>query len=99
LKHFADPDFWFHYRQLPEGVRAIADKNFALLKEDPRHSSVRLKKIGILYSARIGLHYRALARERPEGFQWFGLDVIRPAIDRRVRFEDRFEQCLQPATA
>jgi hypothetical protein len=42
-------------------MRALADKNFALLKENPRHSSVRLKKIGILYSARIGLHYRALA--------------------------------------
>ncbi len=46
---FADPDFWFYYRQLPDGVRALADKNFELLKADPRHSSVRLKKIGVLY--------------------------------------------------
>jgi len=71
LNHFADPDFWFHYGQLPDDVRAQADKSFALLKLDPRHSSVRLKKIGALYSARIGLHYRALARERPDGLQWF----------------------------
>lgn len=71
LNHFADPDFWFQYRQLPGDIRALADKSFALLKSNPRHSSVRLKKIGVLYSARIGLHYRALARERPDGLQWF----------------------------
>ena len=71
LNHFADPDFWFHYRRLPDNIRALADRNFELLKRDARHSSVRLKKIGVLYSARIGLHYRALARERPDGLQWF----------------------------
>ena len=71
MNHFADPDFWFHYRELPENIRALADKNFALLKADPRHSSVRLKKVGALYAARVGLHYRALARERPDGLLWF----------------------------
>ena len=54
--HFADPDFWFHYRELPEEIQALADKNFALLKADPRHPSVRLKKVGVLYAARVGLH-------------------------------------------
>ena len=67
MNHFADPDFWFHYRELPEDIRALADKNFALLKADPRHSSVRLKKVGVLYAARVGLHYRALATERTDG--------------------------------
>ena len=71
MNHFADPDFWFHYRLLPETIRALADKNFALLKSDLRHPSVRLKKVGVLYSARVGLHYRALAKERPDGLQWF----------------------------
>ena len=71
MKHFADPDFWFHYRQLPENVRDLTDKNFELLKQDPRHPSIRLKKIGSLYSARIGLRHRALAREIPDGLQWF----------------------------
>jgi len=71
LNHFADPDFWFHYGQLPDDIRVLADKSFAVLKSDPRHPSIRLKKIGKLYSARIGLHYRALARERSEGLQWF----------------------------
>jgi hypothetical protein len=71
LKHFADSDFWFHYRRLPAEIRSLADKNFALLKADPRHSSVRLKKVGVLYSSRVGLHYRALAKEYGDGLQWF----------------------------
>ncbi len=71
MNHFADPDFWLHYQQLPKGIRELADQKFALLKSDPRHTSVRLKKVGELYSARVGLHYRALARERPDGLQWF----------------------------
>ena len=71
LNHFADQDFCFHYRQLPEDIRELADKNFALIKTDPRHSSVRLKKVGVLYSARVGFHYRALAKERADGLQWF----------------------------
>ncbi len=71
LKQYADPEFWFHYRLLPEAVRLLADKNFELLKSDLRHPSVRLKKIGAVYSARVGLHYRALAHERSEGLVWF----------------------------
>ncbi len=71
MNHFADPDFWFCHRQLPDDIRELADKSFALLRENPRHPSLRLKKVGILYSARIGLHYRALAREYADGLQWF----------------------------
>jgi hypothetical protein len=32
MRHFASPKFWEAYRQLPEQVRALADKNYALLK-------------------------------------------------------------------
>jgi hypothetical protein len=71
MMHFADPDFWYLYRHLPQGVRELADKNFSILKDDPGHPSLRLKKIGHVWSVRVGLHYRALARERPEGLVWF----------------------------
>ena len=71
VNHFASPDFWFHYRQLPQDIQELADKNFQLLKANPRHPSLRIKKIGVFYSARVGLHYRALAKERPEGWVWF----------------------------
>ena len=71
MNHFATPEFWRHYHKLPEAIRELAGKNFALLKANPRHSSVRLKKIGAFWSARIGLHYRALAKERRDGLVWF----------------------------
>ena len=71
MRHFASPDFWAHYRRLPIDVRNPADKNFELLKANPRHPSLHLKKIGSYRSVRVGLHYRALAIEAPEGLVWF----------------------------
>jgi hypothetical protein len=71
MSHFSTPEFWFYYRQLPENVRDLADKNFALLQQDPHHPSLQLKKVGAFWSARVGLRYRALARERSEGLVWF----------------------------
>ncbi len=71
MNHFATPDFWYCYRHLPAAVRELADKNFDLLRQDPRHPSLRLKKVGAFWSARVGLHYRVLARDRPEGLVWF----------------------------
>ncbi|MFM8721084.1 MAG: hypothetical protein ACKOFH_16405 [Chthoniobacterales bacterium] len=64
MSHFASPDFWFHYRQVPPEIRDLADKNFELLKQNLRHPSLRLKKVGIFYSALVGLNYRVLAKER-----------------------------------
>ncbi len=71
MNHYASPEFWFHYRKLHPGTQQLADKNFALIKENPHHPSVRLKKVGRFWSARIGLGYRALAKEREEGLVWF----------------------------
>jgi len=71
VNHFATPEFWYHYRHLPQAVRELADKNFTLLKNDLSHPSLRFKKIGPFWSARVGLRYRALAKERVEGLVWF----------------------------
>jgi hypothetical protein len=56
---------------LPTKVQEWADKNFALLKQDPNHPSLHFKKIESFWSVRVGLHYRALARDRAEGPVWF----------------------------
>jgi hypothetical protein len=48
----------------------LADKNFALPKENSRHPSLHLKRIGELWSVRVGDHYRALGFEVPDGIQW-----------------------------
>jgi hypothetical protein len=56
---------------LTDNISLLADKNFELLRTYPRHPSLRLKKIGVFWSVRIGLRYRALAKEREEGLVWF----------------------------
>jgi hypothetical protein len=45
MRHFASRTFWETYERLPQNVRATADKNYALLKDNPRHPSLQLKKV------------------------------------------------------
>ena len=71
MKHFASPRFWASYEALPRQVRKLADANYELLKRDPRHPSLHFKKSGKYWSARVGLHYRALAVEIDDGYLWF----------------------------
>jgi hypothetical protein len=56
---------------LPQSIQELADAHFALLKENPFHPSLHFKKTGKYRSVRIGMHYRALAVEMPEGLLWF----------------------------
>jgi len=70
LKHYASPKFWTLYEALPDGIRKLADKNYQILKSDPRHPSLHFKKIGKLWSVRVGAHYRALAVEIKGGMYW-----------------------------
>lgn len=52
-------------------MRLLADKNFALLKHDPKHPSLHFKCIdNDLWSVRVGMHYRALALREEEVFSW-----------------------------
>jgi hypothetical protein len=71
LKHFATPEFWDAYQALPEAVRRLADKNYQLLKDNPRHPSVHLKRVGRFWSARVGLEFRAVAVEDAGDLIWF----------------------------
>jgi len=71
LKHTASRAFWLHYRRLPQAVRELADKNFQLLKVDPKHPSLHFKRIGDYWSVRVGLDYRALATIVEDGVAWF----------------------------
>lgn len=70
MNHRATPRFWACYRALPEEVQKLADRCYELLRNDPRHPSQHFKKIGPLWSARVGLHYRALAVEANGEMIW-----------------------------
>jgi len=71
MRYFASPRFWKHYGELPADIRRLADKNFELLKRDPKHPSLHFKRIERFWSVRVGLDYRALAVDGPEGLIWF----------------------------
>jgi hypothetical protein len=71
VKHRTTPQFWELYDQLPKQIQQLADKNFALLKADAHHPSLRFKKVGNMWSARVGLNYRALATEHDDSMLWF----------------------------
>ena len=71
MKHLTTPKFWELYQNLPSQIQELADKNFALLKQDATHPSLHLKKVKNFWSVRIGIRYRALAFQVEEGLLWF----------------------------
>jgi hypothetical protein len=71
VRHRANPKFWRCYERLPAEIRQLADKSFALLKADPHHPSLHFKKVGRLWSARVGIHYRAVGVEVGDDMVWF----------------------------
>lgn len=71
MKHHTNARFWRCYQGLPKEIRDLADRNYALLKSGQSHNSLQFKKVGPLWSVRVGLHYRALATEAADDLVWF----------------------------
>jgi hypothetical protein len=68
---FSQPFVLGIVENLPSAIQQVADKNFELLKVDPRHPSLHLKKAGEYWSVRVGRKYRALGVEVDEDVLWF----------------------------
>jgi mRNA-degrading endonuclease RelE of RelBE toxin-antitoxin system len=61
----AEPSFWKQYRQLPPDIRSKARKAYRLWQLNPNHPSLAFKRLNTsvpLYSARISLSHRVVAR-------------------------------------
>jgi hypothetical protein len=84
LIHHASRDFWTCYNALTAPIREQADRAFQLLKSDPKHPSLRFKQVGRFWSARVGLHYRALGVDAPDGIVWFWIGT-HAEYDRLIR--------------
>jgi hypothetical protein len=74
--HRANADFRNNYRALPANIRSQADKQFALLKNNPQYPSLQFKKLGDrngqeIWSARVTLKHRVLAVKLPDEYVWF----------------------------
>ena len=68
--HRTTARFWRSMARLPEPIQRAAHQNFALLKENPRHPSLHFKRIGNLWSARVGIDYRAVAVQDGADLIW-----------------------------
>jgi hypothetical protein len=68
--HRTTEGFWKHFKKLPQSAQKTAKNNFQLLKVDPHHPSLHFKKVGMFWSARVGINYRALAVEDNADFIW-----------------------------
>ena len=71
MKHQASPRFWQAYEKLPAEIQRLADRNYQLWLRDSAHPSLHFKKVGRFWSARVGLHYRALGVEAADTLVWF----------------------------
>ena len=71
MNHFASSKYWTCYESLPKEVRLQADRQFALLKANPSHPSLRFKKVGKYWSARVNPWVRALGAESGNDLVWF----------------------------
>jgi hypothetical protein len=71
VRHSASSAFWTAYHALPEDIRRLADRCYALLKANPAHPSLHVKRVGNFWSVRVGIHYRALGVTAESGVLWF----------------------------
>ena len=62
------------YSSLPTDVQERAREAFDLFSANPAHPSLQFKQVHAtepIFSARISLHYRALARRADDDWIWF----------------------------
>jgi hypothetical protein len=67
-------EFWERFDQLPAVARAQARKAFRRFENNPQHPSLRFKPLQgypHVYSVRIGLHHRAVAKRVGDVLHWF----------------------------
>ena len=83
-------DFWKRFDALPDDVQNRARAAYALWLDDDRHPSLHFKRISDrqpIWSARVGIHHRALAsweRDAPVWWFWIGTHAEYDALVKRL---------------
>jgi hypothetical protein len=70
-KSSTTPDFWDSYSRLSPETKRRARAVYRMWRANPRHPSLSFKKVGELWSIRIGGGFRALAVLQADTFFWF----------------------------
>ena len=72
MKSFTSRRFREMYADLPEEVKLRANRAYQLFRRNPAHPGLNFKKVeNQIYSARVGLGYRALGQMDGEDIVWF----------------------------
>jgi len=74
MKSFTSRRFRETYAGLPDHVELQARRSYQLFRQNPSHRGLNFKKVDIqnnIYSARIGLGYRALGQIDGDAIVWF----------------------------
>ena len=71
MRSRAVDSFWKAHDSLPESIRRAARKQYALWLRDPSHPSLRFKKVGNYWSARVTDGYRAVGTMDGDTVVWF----------------------------
>ena len=53
MQHILDDDFWEFFAEIPPNVQRRFPQKFRILQQNLRHPSLRLKKVGDLWSIRV----------------------------------------------
>jgi len=78
MKSRATRRFWKCFDGLPSEIQELAEKNYSLWQQNPRHPSLHFKKLqgsGNRFSVRVGISFRAVGWELPGGgveWVWIG---------------------------
>jgi hypothetical protein len=70
MRHRASRKCWQFYRRRPDAIRHVADANYVVLKQDPKHPLLHFTKAGRFWSVRVGIYYRAVAVEGGSDLVW-----------------------------
>jgi hypothetical protein len=74
VNSFLLPEFMTLYRALPDSVRQQTRQAYALFQQDPHHPGLRFRQVHPtrpIFSARVGLHYRAVGIRQGNDISWF----------------------------
>jgi hypothetical protein len=74
MKSFTSRRFRSMYANLPKDVKLRATRAYRLFRRSPSHPGLNFKKVddqNDIYSARVGLGYRALGQMDGEQIVWF----------------------------
>lgn len=72
MKSHAPAEFWCYYDRLPAQIQKLAARTFRMFQQDPWYPALHFKPIKRdIWAVRVGDHYRALAKRRPDGWMWF----------------------------